>query len=139
MHADCSVSDRYDMLRKRINISTTWMEGETMNVSELSEKIRGRILTGKDKCERQITGVYCGDLLSWVMSHAPRGSAWITVHNHVNIIAVAALTELSCIIIPEGIEAEETTLKKADAEGVTIISTDLSTYDICCIAHDCGI
>jgi hypothetical protein len=52
---------------------------------------------------------------------------------------VAALTELSCIIIPEGIEAEEATLKKAASEGVVIISTDLSTYEVCCIAHDCGI
>ncbi len=110
-----------------------------MNVSEFSEKLGGRILTGESSCEKQINGVYCCDLLSWVMSHAAKGSAWITVHNHVNIVAVAALTELSCIIIPEGIEAEEATLKKAASEGVVIISTDLSTYEVCCIAHDCGI
>lgn len=73
------------------------------------------------------------------MSHAAKGSAWITVHNHVNIVAVAALSELSCIIMPEGIEAEEATLKKAAAEDVAIISTDLSAYDVCCIAHDNGI
>lgn len=110
-----------------------------MNVKEFSEKIGGRILTGAGNSERQISGIYCCDLLSWVMSHAARGSAWITVHNHVNIVAVAALTEISCIIIPEGIEAEESTLKKADAEGIIIISTDMSAYEICCAAHDCGI
>ncbi len=110
-----------------------------MNVSELSEKLGGKILTGENSSEKQVNGVYCCDLLSWVMSHAARGSAWITVHNHLNIVAVAALSELSCVIIPEGIEAEEATLKKAAAEGVTIISTSLSAYDICCIAHDNGI
>jgi hypothetical protein len=58
-----------------------------MNVSEFSEKLGGRILTGESSCEKQINGVYCCDLLSWVMSHAAKGSAWITVHNHVNIVA----------------------------------------------------
>ncbi len=110
-----------------------------MNVSELSEKLGGKILTGESNCERQVNGVYCCDLLSWVMSHAAKDFAWITVHNHMNIVAVATLTELSCVIIPEGIEAEEATLKKAAAEGVTIISTSLSAYEICCIAHDNGI
>lgn len=107
-----------------------------MNVSELSEKLGGKLLTGESCSEKQVNGVYCGDLLSWVMSHAPKGSAWITVHTHMNIVAVATLTELSCIIIPEGIEAEEATVKKAGEEGVPVISTGLGAYEICCIAHD---
>lgn len=110
-----------------------------MNVTELSAKLGGRILTGEPAKESQIKDVYCCDLLSWVMSYAKRGSAWITVHTHLNIVAVAALLELSCIIIPEGIEVDEATIKKAVGEGVTIISTKLSAYRICCIAHDCGI
>lgn len=110
-----------------------------MNVAELSEKLEGSILTGVNNCEKQINGLYCCDLLSWVMSHAPKGSAWITVHTHLNIVAVAALSELSCIIIPEGIKAEEATIKKAAEEGIPIISTGLGAYEVCCIAHDSGI
>ena len=110
-----------------------------MNVPELSAKLEARILTGEPVKEIQIKDVYCCDLLSWVMSYAKKGSAWITVHTHLNIVAVATLMELSCIIIPEGIEVDETTIKKAVSEGVTILSTKHSAYEICCIAHDCGI
>jgi len=39
--------------------------------------------------------------------------AWITVHTHVNIVAVALMADIPCIIIPEGIEVEEATIKKA--------------------------
>lgn len=46
------------------------------------------------------------------MSHAGKDSAWITVHTHMNIVAVAVLSEIACIIIPEGIEAEEATIKR---------------------------
>ena len=32
------------------------------------------------------------------MSKAKKGNAWITVHTHVNVVAVALLAEVSCII-----------------------------------------
>ena len=73
------------------------------------------------------------------MSHAPKGSAWVTVHTHLNIVAVASIAEISCIIVPEGIQVDEATINRAVEENVIIISSELSTYEICSIAHDCGI
>lgn len=110
-----------------------------MVVSELVKKLGAEVLTGEIVKDAEVTGIYCGDLLSWVMSHASRGSAWITVHTHLNIVAVASLTELSCIIIPENIEVDEPTIRKAIDENVIIIRSGLSTYNICCIAYECGI
>ena len=110
-----------------------------MNAAELAARLNAKITTGNIGTNREIKGVYCCDLLSWVMSHADRGSAWITVHTHANIVAVAVLSELSCIIIPEGIEAEEATIKKAVQENIPILCTGLTAYEVCCIAHDCGI
>lgn len=110
-----------------------------MNVAELADKLDGKIITAETGNSVQITGVYCCDLLSWVMSHSAKGDAWITVHTHLNIVAVASLVELSCIVIPEGIEAEEATVKKAAQEGIPVILTKLNAYEICCIAHDSGI
>ncbi len=110
-----------------------------MNVAELSEKLGGSIVAEVSNGKKQVEGIYCCDLLSWVMSHAKKGDAWITVHTHLNIVAIAAISELSCIIIPEGIDTEEATVKKAAEEGIPIISTSLGAYEICCIAHDNGI
>jgi len=110
-----------------------------MVVSEFVKKLGGEVLTGEITNDAEITGIYCRDLLSWVMSHASRGSAWITVHTHLNIVAVASLTEVSCIIIPESIEVDDNTIRKAIEENVIIIRSELSTYEICCIAHECGI
>lgn len=110
-----------------------------MVVSELVSKLGAKVLTGDYSTDIEVTGVYCGDLLSWVMSHAARGSAWITVHTHLNIVAVASLTELSCIIIPENIEVDESTIQKAISEKVAIVRSELSTYQICSVAHECGI
>ncbi len=111
-----------------------------MVVKDFAEGNSMEILAGSKNIEKNnISGVCICDLLSWVMSHANRGDAWITVHTHLNIVAVAVLTEVSCIVIPEGIKVEQPTLNKADEEGIVIIGTDLSAYEICCKAYKCGI
>lgn len=105
-----------------------------MKVGEFAKKLGAKLLTGETGVNLQVRDIYCSDLLSWVMAHAPKGAAWITVHTNLNIVAVASLAELSCIIIPEGIEMEENILKKAVQEGIPVISSTLTAYQICCVA-----
>lgn len=104
-----------------------------MKITDLSEKIKGTILTGKSGADREIASTYCCDLLSWVMSHAKKGSCWITVQTHLNVIAVASLLELPCIIVPENIDVEESTVNKAIEEEIAIIKSPLDAYSICSI------
>ena len=101
-----------------------------MLVRDAIEKIGLKLLAGEAGTDKELTGVYICDLLSWVMAHGKKGDAWITVQTHSNIIAVAVLLELSCIIVPEGIEIEEDTLSKAEEEGVTILQSGFSSYGI---------
>ena len=110
-----------------------------MTVREFSDSPAFKVLTGKSRLDREIDGLYVCDLLSWVMSHAKKGNIWITVLTHLNVVAVASLTEVSCVIIPENITMEESILKKADEEGIIILSTGLSSYEICCRACERGI
>lgn len=103
-----------------------------MKVRELVQALQFHVFTEESGLDREITGAYVCDLLSWVMSHAKKGDVWITVHTHLNIVAVALLTEVPCIIIPENIPVEEATIKKAGTEGIAILGSGLSAYDICC-------
>ncbi len=79
--------------------------------------------------EREINGVYIGDLLSWVMGRAQADSAWITIMSNTNIVAVASLTDVSCIILTEGVRPDEEVLKLANDKGVNILATALSSFD----------
>ncbi|MDF2523803.1 MAG: hypothetical protein K0R31_1444 [Clostridiales bacterium] len=106
-----------------------------MKVKEFAEKMNMRVLTGDAGLNRDIYKLYSCDLLSWVMAHAQKGNGWITVHTHVNVVAVALLVEIPCIIIPEGSEVEEVTINKAMDEGIAILSADINSYEICCRAH----
>jgi serine kinase of HPr protein (carbohydrate metabolism regulator) len=86
-----------------------------------------------------IEGVYIGDLLSIVMSKAKRNYAWITIQTHLNVVAVAELLELSCIIVVEDMEVEQETVAKAKELGIPIYRTNKSAYQVACILHELGI
>ncbi|EMS71464.1 DRTGG domain-containing protein [Ruminiclostridium cellobioparum] len=102
-----------------------------MYIKELMQIISGELLTNKiPDLSVKVQNVYICDLLSWVMSHAQKGDAWITVLTNVNVPAVALMTEVACVIIPEAIKAEELTLKKANENGIIIIGTQLNSFEI---------
>ncbi|PAB61389.1 AraC family transcriptional regulator [Anaeromicrobium sediminis] len=110
-----------------------------VKVKELTKEGVFKLITNEDTANKIIEGVYCCDLLSWVMSNGKVNNAWITVQTHVNIIAVASLLELSCIIVPENIEVEEETIEKANEENISILSTSLPAYEIFKILYELGI
>jgi hypothetical protein len=83
-----------------------------------------------DAAERNISGVYICDLLSMAMAGVKDGNLWITVHTNINIIAVASLTNAACVVIPEAIDVEETTLKRAEEQGVILIQAPHDSYEI---------
>lgn len=87
--------------------------------------------------DRAVTGGYCGDLLSWVMGRAPAGGAWLTIMSNVNVAAVAAVADVSCVILTEGVEPDEPLLRKARAQGINLLGAGLSTYD--CAARLSGL
>ena len=94
-----------------------------MTISELAEKIGANVVTPGVDLSREISSGYTCDLLSWVMAHGKEGMAWITVQTHMNVIAVATLHDMACVIIPEGIKVEEDVIKKADEEGVAVLTS----------------
>lgn len=101
-----------------------------MTLECLLQKIDGKVLTGNFR-EITLENVYICDLLSWVISHAQKGDAWITVLTNVNVPAVALLTQVGCVIIPENIEVEELTLRKAKENGILMIGTQYNAFEIC--------
>lgn len=103
-----------------------------MLAGELSKKMGLKLLAGEGGLSKNVSGVYICDLLSFVMSKAEACNIWITVQTNLNIVAVSVLTEIGCVIIPENIEVEEITLKKADEEKIPIFSSSKSAYELAC-------
>ena len=99
-----------------------------MTVNELAQVQGFRALTLPDG-DRQINGVYIGDLLSWVMGRAKADDAWITIMSNINIVAVASLADVACIILAEGVTLEKSVEETAIAKGVNVLSFDKPAYE----------
>jgi len=95
-------------------------------VNALDLKVR----SGHDKLKTQVLGGYTGDLLSDVMANSKEGYIWITRQVHQNIVAVASLKDHAGIVIVQGSEPAKDTLEKATKEGIPIMVSDLSGFEV---------
>ena len=102
-----------------------------MTVNEMAKLIEAENKTPETDGNAEVSCGYTCDLLSWVMAHGTAGMAWVTVQTHMNVIAVASLMEMAAVIIPEGIEMEAPSLEKAKDEGICVLQTGLTAYEIC--------
>ncbi len=101
-----------------------------MTVSELTQKLGLLVLTNEEFEDKEVTGCYIGDLLSHVMGKAQPGDLWITIMNNINIVAVASLCEVSAILLSEGVPAPAEVIKKANDEGIVILKSELTAYEL---------
>ena len=81
--------------------------------------------------DREITGAYIGDLLSWVMGRAQSGDAWITIMTNINTVAVAALSDVACVILAENCEIEPDVVATAEAKGINLLRSGKTAYQLC--------
>lgn len=103
-----------------------------MKLTELINFLELKSYVMADDAEQsEITAAYCGDLLSDVMAHAPANSVWFTIQSHLNIIAVAQLRDISCIVMVNGIQPDPQTIDKATMLGITICGSDDMSADLC--------
>ncbi len=99
-----------------------------MTVYELSQNSQFNVLTMPDP-EREINGAYVGDLLSWVMGRAECDNIWITIMSNINVVAVASLSDVACVLLAENVTLENDVLKTAEEKGINVLSTSLATYE----------
>ena len=110
-----------------------------MNVQELATLLGAKNIVEGANLDAEITCGYSCDLLSWVLAHGKQGMAWATVQTHVNVIAVSVLMEMACVILTENVEIEEASLKKAVDEGIPVLATDKTAYEVCGLMSKAGI
>ena len=100
-----------------------------LTVDELKEKLELTPYYVEDG-EREITGGYTGDLLSWVMGRAVSGDAWVTIMSNINVIAVAQLTDVACVILAEGVVPGEDLIAAAEMRGINLFSSEEPAFTL---------
>lgn len=110
-----------------------------MTLAEVVERLDLRVLSGSANLGRPVTGVYAGDMLSDVLARSRPGEIWITIQVHLNVIPVAVMKELAGILLANAKQPDPEALKKADEEGVPILSTPRTAYEAACLLYELGL
>ncbi len=95
-----------------------------------------QIIHTGDQRNRPITTPYCCDRLSLAMNRAPEGCVFVTVVANINTLAVASMRRVACILFSEGQMPDRETLEKAKKEGITILGTDLPSFDASLLIYE---
>jgi predicted transcriptional regulator len=110
-----------------------------MTVSDIVKSFGLKIRAGKNRLDQEVRGGYTGDLLSDVLAHSHKGSIWVTIQTHPNIVAVATMKELAGIILTGGREPDSETLRKAEEEGMPILVSSLFAFELTGKLYQMGI
>ena len=107
-----------------------------MTVKELVDRQIFRVVNLGEELDREVTKVFCCDLLSIAMGKAPADGAWVTVMGNVNTIAVATLADVSCVIMAEEVSLDEVARARAKEQGVTVLATEEPVFEAALKVHD---
>ena len=100
-----------------------------MTVKDLIERLSLEEITVADY-DREVTGGYAGDLLSWVMGRAQDGDAWVTIMTNINVVAVASLADVACVVLAENVPVDAQVVQTATAKGVTLLRSKASAFTL---------
>jgi predicted transcriptional regulator len=101
-----------------------------MDIEKIVEELGLKVFCCSEMLSRQVSGGYTGDLLSDVMANSRKGDIWVTRQVHQNTVAVAALKELSAIVIVHEAAPDADTLKRAEKEGIPLLGSHHAAFDV---------
>ena len=110
-----------------------------MRLIDLVESLGLRVEMAGDSLNVEVTGGYASDLMSDVLANASAGELWVTLQTHQNVVAVASMKELAGIVLVAGREPQEETLVKAQEEGVPVMVSALSAFELVGRLYELGL
>ncbi len=113
--------------------------GHKMTINEIVDSLKLDVKAGHSGLEKEVLGGYASDLLSDVIANAKEGDIWVTLQIHQNIVAVAFLNNVAGIIIVGGRKPDADTLSKAEEQGIVVMSSDLTAFQLVGKLYEMGI
>ena len=110
-----------------------------MNIKQILQSDQLTLITNPSNLDNEISGIFACDLLSHVMGHADEGNVLITVLNNINVLGVASLLDLSCVVFTHDTQVNQAIIDKANELEIPLLVTSLTTADATILLHTLGV
>ena len=101
-----------------------------MKLNQIVEKLNLEARVAVNNLDAKVRNGYVSDLMSDVLANCKENDLWITLQIHPNIVAIASIKGLSGVVIINGREPEEETVKKAEEENISILVSTMSAFEL---------
>ncbi len=110
-----------------------------MTVRELLNEIPMEVVCGEKNLDCEIHGGFSSDMMSNVIAKGSEGEIWITFQTHVNVVAIALMKKMAAVVLVQNRTLIPRALEKAQAEGIPVLSTSLSAFELGGMIYKLGI
>ncbi len=101
-----------------------------MQLRQIIQTMELKVLSGDPDQPVEVGMAYISDILSDVMARGVKGAIWITNQTHMNVIAICFFKSLAAVILPDGLEPDESVLSKAREKSILVLSTTSSAFEV---------
>lgn len=110
-----------------------------MLLKDLIENSEFYLINNPKSIDANVKGIFSSDLLSHVMANAEEDNVLITILNNINVLGVASLLELGCVIFSHGTKVQKEVITRADNLDIVLLGTKLSTAETTILLHELGV
>ncbi len=102
-----------------------------MTIGEVRDILEARVLLGGDRMDEPVDTACGSDLMSDVLAFVKERAVLITGLINPHVIRTSEMLDITCIVFSRGKQPGAEILEEAAEVGITVLSTDMTTYTAC--------
>lgn len=102
-----------------------------MTIREVTEILEARVLMGEDRMDEPVDTACGSDLMSDVLAFVKDKTVLITGLINTHVVRTSEMLDITCIVFSRGKQPNAEILEMAEEIGITVLSTDMTTYTAC--------
>ena len=102
-----------------------------MTIQEVSEILDAKVLVGGDRMGEPVDTACGSDLMSDVLAFVKDKTVLITGLINPHVVRTSEMLDITCIVFARGKQPSEEILEMAEEGGITVLTTEMTTYTAC--------
>ena len=102
-----------------------------MTIREVVKIVSGEVLVGEDRLDERVDTACGSDLMSDVLAFVKEKTVLITGLINPHVVRTSEMLDITCIVFARGKQPSEEILEMAEEVGITVLTTEMTTYTAC--------
>ena len=102
-----------------------------MTIGEVKSILEAKVLVGEERMEEPVVTACGADLMSDVLAFVKDRTVLITGLINPHVVRTSEMLDITCIVFSRGKLPSQEILEEAEESGITVMSTEMTTYTAC--------